>query len=87
MAVGAQMKIAHKLRSAEHISKRELQRVLTGSFDASNFQVEEYQMEEMIEGIMKVCITGKKISKVFRILIQHKRFNACCRLVTHQALG
>lgn len=54
MAVGAQMKIAHKLRSAEHISKRELQRVLTGSFEASNFEVEEYQMEQMIEGIMKV---------------------------------
>ena len=54
MAVGAQMKIAHKLRSAEHMSKRELQRVLTGTFAASNFQVEEYQMEQMIEGIMKV---------------------------------
>ncbi len=54
MAVGAQMKIAHKLRSAEHISKRELQRVLSGSLEASNFEVEQYQMEQMIEGIMKV---------------------------------
>ena len=54
MAVGAQMKIAHKLRSAEHISRRELQRVLSGSFEASNFEVEEYQMEQMINGIMKV---------------------------------
>ena len=54
MAVGAQMKIAHKLRSAEHISKRELQRVLKGSFEASNFEVEDYQMEQMIDGIMKV---------------------------------
>lgn len=53
--MGAQMKIAHKLRSAEHISKRELQRVLSGSLEASNFEVEQYQMEQMIEGIMKVC--------------------------------
>ena len=52
--MGAQMKIAHKLRSAEHISKRELQRVLSGSLEASNFEVEQYQMEQMIEGIMKV---------------------------------
>ena len=50
------MKIAHKLRSAEHISKRELQRVLSGSLEASNFQVEQYQMEQMIEGIMKVSM-------------------------------
>jgi glutamyl/glutaminyl-tRNA synthetase len=56
MAVGAQMKIAHKLRSAEHISKRELQRVLSGSLEASNFDVEQYQMEQMIEGIMKVIM-------------------------------
>lgn len=56
MAVGAQMKIAHKLRSAEHISRRELQRVLSGSLEASNFVVEEYQMEQMIDGIMKVSM-------------------------------
>lgn len=54
MAVGAQMKIAHNLRSAEHISRKELQRVLAGSFDSAGFKVEPFQMEEMIEGIMKV---------------------------------
>ena len=48
------MKIAHNLRSAEHISRKELQRVLAGSFDSAGFKVESYQMEQMIEGIMKV---------------------------------
>lgn len=53
LAVGAQMKIAHKLRSAEHISKKELERVLVGSLSATKFEVEPYQMEQMVEGIMK----------------------------------
>lgn len=67
MAVGAQMKIAHKLRSAEHISKRELQRVLSGSLEASNFEVEQYQMEQMIEGIMKVStVICKQTSRQYR---------------------
>ena len=48
------MKIAHKLRSAEHISKKELQRVLAGSLHSTKFQVEPHQMEQMIDGIMKV---------------------------------
>lgn len=64
MAVGAQMKIAHKLRSAEHISKRELKRVLSGSLEASNFEVEQYQMEQMIEGIMKVRIIIIRLCRV-----------------------
>jgi len=54
MAVGAQMKIAHRLRSAEHISKSELQRVLAGSLLSTKFEVEPHQMEQMIDGIMKV---------------------------------
>lgn len=54
MAVGAQMKIAHKLRSAEHISKSELQRVLAGSLLSTKFEVEPHQIEQMIDGIMKV---------------------------------
>ena len=54
MAVGAQMKIAHNLRSAEHISRKELQPVLAGSFDSAGFKVEPYQMEQMIAGIIKV---------------------------------
>ena len=47
------MKIAHSLRSAEHISQRELERVLKGSL-GNNFTVDEFQMEQMITGIMKV---------------------------------
>jgi len=53
MAVGAQMKIAHNLRSAEHISKSELQCVLAGSLLSTKFEVEPHQMEQMIDGIMK----------------------------------
>ncbi len=53
LAVGAQMKLAHQLRNAEHISQRELERVLKGSLGTS-FQVDAYQMEQMINGIMKV---------------------------------
>ena len=49
------MKIAHKLRSAEQISRRELERVLKGSLGTS-FEVDTYQMEQMIEGIMKVRV-------------------------------
>lgn len=59
MAVGAQMKIAHQLRSAEHISQRELERVLAGSFQAAKFDVPLDQMEQMVNGIMKVgCACG-----------------------------
>ena len=47
------MKIAHNLRSPEHISQRELERVLKGSL-GTNFSVDAYQMDQMIEGIMKV---------------------------------
>lgn len=53
MAVGAQMKIAHNLRSAEHISQRELGRVLKGSLGTS-FEVNPHDMDQMIDGIMKV---------------------------------
>ena len=48
------MKIAHKLRSAEQMSQRELERVLKGSL-GTNFEVDAYQFEQMINGIMKVC--------------------------------
>ena len=51
------MKIAHQLRSAEHISQRELERVLAGSFQAAKFEVPLDQMEQMVDGIMKVCST------------------------------
>ena len=47
------MKIAHNLRSAEHISRHELERVLKGSLGTS-FKVDEFQMEQMITGIMSV---------------------------------
>ena len=47
------MKIAHKLESAEQISREELERVLTGSLQASSFEVDAYQMEQMMAGIMK----------------------------------
>lgn len=52
LAVGAQMKIAHNLRSAEHISQRELGRVLKGSLGTS-FEVNPHDMDQMIDGIMK----------------------------------
>ena len=55
LAVGAQMKIAHQLRSAEHISQRELERVLKGSLGTS-FEVNDNEMEQMINGIMKVSV-------------------------------
>ncbi len=53
LAVGAQMKMAHKLRSPEHISRRELEKVLKGSLGTA-FEVEPAEMEIMITGIMKV---------------------------------
>ena len=53
LAVGAQMKIAHQLRSAEYITQRELERVLKGSLGTS-FDVSAYEIEQMIDGIMKV---------------------------------
>ncbi len=53
--MGAQMKIAHKLRSAEQMSQRELERVLKGSLGTS-FQVSTYEIEQMINGIMKVRV-------------------------------
>lgn len=49
------MKIAHKLRSAEQMSQRELERVLKGSLGTS-FDVDAYQIEQMMDGIMKVCL-------------------------------
>jgi hypothetical protein len=49
------MKFAHNLRSAESISKRELERALKGSL-GGNFSVDTDQMDRMVEGIMKVCI-------------------------------
>ena len=48
------MKIAHKLASAEHISRQEMQKVLSGSLQSTNFPVEPHQMEQMVDGIMKV---------------------------------
>lgn len=54
MAVGAQMKIAHNLMNANHISKKELEKVLVSSLRANDFEVEPYQIEQMIGGIMKV---------------------------------
>ena len=47
------MKIAHKLRSVEHISRRELERVIAGSFEAAKFEADEVQMQQLIDGIMK----------------------------------
>ena len=57
------MKIAHKLRSAEHISKKELERVLVGSLSATKFEVEPYQMEQMVEGIMKVSHRSRGVDE------------------------
>ena len=54
LAVGAQMKIAHNLMNAAHISKKELERVLVSSLRATDFKVEPYQIEQMVAGIMKV---------------------------------
>ena len=54
MAVGAQMKVAQQLRSAEHMSQKELERVLAGSLQATSLQVDPYQMDQMVNGIMKV---------------------------------
>ena len=54
MAVGAQMKIAHQLQSAEHISQQELIRVLSGSLQTTKFEVEPQEMGQMVTGIMKV---------------------------------
>ena len=48
------MKIAHKLASAEYIAREELQRVLSGSLQSTQFAVEPYQMDQMVDGIMKV---------------------------------
>ena len=47
------MKLAHKLRNAEYISQSELEKVLKGSLGTA-FEVDSYQMEQMIDGIMKV---------------------------------
>ena len=66
MAVGAQMKIAHKFRSAEHISRRELEKVLKGSL-GTGFEVDPAEIEVMITGIMKVCIC--KSSVIYKIYI------------------
>lgn len=40
MAVGAQMKIAHKLRSAEHITQKEMENILATSLAASKIAVQ-----------------------------------------------
>jgi len=50
------MKIAHKFRSAEHISRKELEKVLKGSIGTS-FEVDPAELEVMIAGIMKVAKT------------------------------
>ena len=47
------MKLSHKLRSAEHISRRELEKLLKGSL-GSSFEVNSSEMEQMINGIMTV---------------------------------
>lgn len=47
------MKIAHKLDSAEKITREELERVLKGSLQASSFEVDTNQMEQIMNGIMK----------------------------------
>ncbi len=54
LAVGAQMKIAHSLSTASHISQKELEGVLVSSLRATDFEVEPYQREQMVAGIMKV---------------------------------
>lgn len=54
------MKIAHKFRSAEYISRRELEKVLKGSLGTS-FDVDPAEMEVMIAGIMKVCSSCNSI--------------------------
>ena len=49
------MKMAHNLMNANYISKKELERVLVTSLRATDFEVESYQIEQMVLGIMKVC--------------------------------
>jgi len=48
------MKFAHNLMNANYISKTELERVLVSSLKAADFEVESYQIEQMVDGIMKV---------------------------------
>lgn len=48
------MKISHNLRSAEHISRRELEKLLKGSLGTA-FEVDSFDLEQMINGIMTVC--------------------------------
>ena len=64
LAVGAQMKMAHKLRSAEQISRRELARVLKGSIGTS-FEVDPAELEVMIAGIMKVRLLEQKLEQKY----------------------
>ena len=40
LAVGAQMKIAHKLKNAEHITHKELENILATSLVASKIEVQ-----------------------------------------------
>ena len=46
MAVGAQMKIAHKLKSAEHITQKELENILASSLAASKIEVGSPEREQ-----------------------------------------
>lgn len=64
MAVGAQMKMAHNLMRADQILKRELERVLVTSLTATDFEVESDQIELMVAGIMKVCVSSVAVCYV-----------------------
>eukprot|EP00731_Ephydatia_muelleri_P027882 Em0019g755a len=84
LAVGAQMKMAHKLKSAEHITHKELENILATSLAASKIEVQllcliqPRQLEEMITGIMKAGDPGNTgvvtFMNLLPLLYQHRLY-------------
>ena len=78
LAVGAQMKIAHKLKNAEHITHKELENILATSLVASKIEIQPRQLEEMIAGIMKAGDPGNTgvvtFMNLLPLLYQHRLY-------------
>eukprot|EP00731_Ephydatia_muelleri_P027893 Em0019g766a len=91
LAVGAQMKMAHKLKSAEHITHKELENILATSLAASKIEVQllcliqPRQLEEMITGIMKAGDPGNTgvvtFMNLLPLLYQHRLYITNAALV------